>query len=132
MTLSSLKSRVRAASGPDRELFHDVMVAVGVTEGGSEFEKRIWCLIDAEAWEQAATELVEHVKPGWGWAVGRPLGGVGFWADLFNEAGDAFNQQRQWRDKGVMGSASSVWYAPTPTLALLLALMEAMETHECR
>ena len=98
-TISSLLSRVRAASGPDRRIDRDIAIAIGSGDlGNAEFTGSI----------DSAVALVERVL-GCSWRVGNTPSGRGFC---------------------YLGTSLVEHDAATPPLAILAALLSALEQKE--
>ena len=118
--IAGLIERLERATEPDHRLVYDTARAVYPTAFPCGWildqELAEWRfltfdhLIGAKAWESAALALVERVRPGAGWAVGKTPGGTG-WARVF-KAREHYSE------------------APTPALALLIALLRTLETEQ--
>ena len=114
--LAGLLERVRAATGPDRVLNGDVLMAFGwASDGGIAIDpegRRVFQIPDATLSLDAALALVERVLPGWVWTVMTDYGDL-CRARLYGEVNGG-------RDHGVQADGA------TPALALLAALLSAL------
>lgn len=132
-----LKERVANAKGADRTLFEDVAMALFPRGAPKDFRNRWRTLLDAEAWESAALALVEAKLPGWAvqmeaWppSTGKPDRYVR--ADTERHPASARAKLTEcgpdgWHSRGD-GHRIADGSAPTPALALLSALLEALDT----
>ena len=112
--MDDLIARVRAAKEPDLALVYSVCEALDLTKGLKDFSPewrniyRIRRLIDAEAWTEAALAMVDYCLPGcekYLWIFGARTQ-----ANLTGE-----------------DCRSYIANAPTPSLAIMLALLLAVE-----
>lgn len=83
----------------------------------------------------SAIELVEHLFPGWGYQVGRPLSvrsGCGWYASVFRERrpGDDFVYGGSFSQDGKRKSSDPNRYANDPALAIMAALCRVLAAHE--
>lgn len=101
--LADLLERVKGASGPDREIDRAVYnIAVPRDE-----QRIIAPLYTASL--DAVVALVERKLPGWDWIIGKTNGGLTIHAQLGPE------------------SLGYICFGETPALALLAALLSALE-----
>ncbi|MFA6043595.1 MAG: hypothetical protein WC718_01305 [Phycisphaerales bacterium] len=119
MSLSALLERVEAATGGDRELDRDIAIATGwVHRSGAPWERVLeWERPNPTASVDAALALIGRVKPGARALMEHDHDGNG-WAMLMpSKHSERFMAE-----------------APTPALALILALLRALlskdTTHE--
>ena len=117
MDKSDLIERLRAAEGPDRTVFRDVMVAVKLRH--DEHQKLIdfiYDCINIGAWESAALALVAEVLPGATWLIGNE--GRFAQAELFGSDANMIN------GRALEGAHKS------PVIAILIALLQAKEASD--
>ena len=135
--IAGLIERLETATGPSKSLSRDIQCRVGgwyrrtPSEGRTRHPTFIHpnacrdgkpvydSLHGTDIWREppdvtasldAAMALVERVRPGAGWAVGKTPGGTG-WARVF-KAREYYSE------------------APTPAIALLIALLKSLETEQ--
>lgn len=132
MNRIELLTRLRAATGPDRELDADIERAffVGAELDAAPWEYRgkgFWIdlseidgfnTVDARKFTEsidAAVALAERALPGWKWLVSS--------SDLINEC-EGLSYASVWLPEADEGNPAK---APTPALALCIAIVEALE-----
>lgn len=115
MSITELRERVAGATEMDRALMWSVASHFVITHIGSDdgFWGRLGGLMDADAFVDCALALIDRVKPGWGGNVG------------FGPPDGCFARIWPGADEGCIPEYSGE--APTPALALISALLAAVE-----
>lgn len=113
--IAGLIERLEAATGVDPELNGDLLLHFGWNADGfgrvtdPDGNPRL-SVPDLMGSLDASKALTERVRPGAGWAAGKTPGGTG-WARVF-KAREYYSE------------------APTPAIALLIALLKSLETEQ--
>lgn len=118
---STLTAALEGAKEMTPELFWRVAETCGAGRSQPDWLLRAQTLVHVEAWESVTLALIERVKPGW------VLYHLGADATGYKRKAEAFGWTAEISNLHDMSQGQ----APTPALALCIALLRAMEkTHD--
>jgi len=120
MTRAELIGRLKAAEELDATLFVDVCDHLDIYKNATDkWLVQLGHFVGARAWTDAALALGEQCLPGWSIALISHSNGAPCVAEIYAPRGHE-------RHTGIHWSSS----APTPALAILIALLTALEAKE--